>query len=316
MRKLTLLSLAVLFAAGCDGSQTSPPPDSLAAHLPALPQTGGAQTAWAGRITEANYSAERVGGPASQGLAGDYFIRNDKVRFVVQAPGRDIAVVPFGGNVIDADLADKPQGDQLGEVGPFLQLGRSVDFTRAEVVRDGSAGGPAVLRFYGHDALDGYINISGLGSFAKAINDAYRADVDLKLEVAVTYVLAAGSTHLEATYTFFNPGDLDVATTFGTITDTGAQVEIFHPVRGFGESGFTDIFNGGAGLSATWEYFALQGQGIAYGVLPVYEDKSKRGAGLAISGVDVEIDDETGDVRAFSELAAAAHPPSPARPAG
>src|SRR6185369_13101310 len=132
----------VLACAACNN--TSP----LDAALPSLPPEGGPALAAAGRLDAGNYDVERVPGPASQGLAGDFFMRNDKVRIVVQAPGRAIGPCPFGGNVIDADRVAQPAGDQLGEVSPFLQLGRTIAFDRAEVVRDGGKGGPAVLRFY------------------------------------------------------------------------------------------------------------------------------------------------------------------------
>ena len=75
---------------------------------------------------------EQVGGPASQGLAGDFYLRNDVVRAVVQAPGRAMGPCPWGGNVIDLDCVAKPAGDQLGEVSPFLALGRTVNFTEVQ----------------------------------------------------------------------------------------------------------------------------------------------------------------------------------------
>ena len=171
--RVTLPSLFLLACVGCNN--TSP----LEAALPPLPPEGGAPLAAAGRLDATNFDTERVPGPASQGLVGDYFMRNDKVRIVVQAPGRAIGPCPFGGNVIDADRIVQPAGDQLGEVSAFLQLGRTFAFDRAVVVRDGSKGGPAVLRFYGHDAKNDFIDVVGLGGFALAVQDDYRADVDL-----------------------------------------------------------------------------------------------------------------------------------------
>src|SRR5207248_2192422 len=135
-------------------------------------------------------------------------------------------------------LAGKPRGDQLGEVGPYLQLGRSVEWKDYQLLRDGSGGGPAVLRFRGRDALDPYINITGVGSFTMAIEDDFRAFVDLGLDVVETITLAPGADHVEVQYTFYNPSDHPVATTYGTITDTGADVEVWHPRTGFGETGF------------------------------------------------------------------------------
>jgi hypothetical protein len=277
------LLLTALLLAACGAA------DPLRNALPALPPTGGAAIARAGRLTESNFVVERVPGPASQGLVGDYFMRNDKVRLVVQAPGRFIGVCPFGGNVIDFDFVDQPAGDQLGEVAPFLQLGRTVEFTEAEVVRDGAAGGPAVLRFFGRDAMDDYIDIPGIGSFTLAIQDDYRATVDLKWRAAVTYVLMPHETRLRAIYTFYSENKYDRATTWGTITDSGANIETFHPYTGYGDLQFSDIVGDTQLQLVAWA--GLQGSGISYGILPMYDDKTVRGVPAPIVGVVVEVYD-------------------------
>jgi hypothetical protein len=279
MRELTWV-VVLSVATGCASG------DPLDNALPTLPPTGGPALAAAGRLSADNFEKERVVGPASQGLVGDYFMRNDKVRLVVQAPGRAIGPCPFGGNPIDFDRVDAPAGDQLGEVSLFLQLGRTVNWDMAEVVRDGAQGGPAVLRFRGHDVKNDFLNLPGLGSFAIGIADDYRADIDLKWRAAVTYILMPGETRLRIIYTFYNPGKLDAATTFGTLTDTGAGPEIFHPFLGFGELGFNDI----VGTSTpTVKYAALLGHDVAYGIVPVFADKSVAGASLPVAGVDVEM---------------------------
>lgn len=267
---VTLLALG-----GCHGN----PLDDA---LPTLPPTGGPAVAAAGRLDAANYDRERVAGPASQGLVGDYFMRNDKVRFVVQAPGRAIGPCPFGGNVIDADRVAAPAGDQLGEVSAFLQLGRTLEFDRAEIVRDGKKGGPAVLRFWGHDSKNVYLNLVGLGGFALAVQDDYRADVDLKLQAAVTYILMPGESKLRVVYTMYNGSGADEKTTWGTLTDTGAQIEVFHAPGGFGEADISDLLNGGAPPAP---YAALLGRGITYGLVPV----GTTGAPFPVAGVDVEV---------------------------
>src|SRR5258706_4933521 len=93
-------------------SCSSPPPaaPALDDFLPALPPEGGAAVCAAGRLSEANFAAERVPGPASQGLPGDFFLRNDKVRVVVQAPNRAVGPCPYGGTLIDADRVEQPAG--------------------------------------------------------------------------------------------------------------------------------------------------------------------------------------------------------------
>jgi hypothetical protein len=273
-----LVSFTLVGAGGSGCNSTSP----LEAALPSLPPEGGAQVAFAGRLDASNYDKERVPGPASQGLVGDYFMRNDEVRVVVQAPSRAIGPCPFGGNIIDADRVASPAGDQLGEVSAFLQLGRTFAFDRAEIVRDGSKGGPAVLRFWGHDAKNDFIDVVGLGGFALAVQDDYRADVDLKLQAAVTYILMPGESNVRVIYTMFSGADLDEKTTWGTLSDTGANIEPFHPGGGFGEGDIADVVTGGNPPGA---YAALLARGIAYGLVPP-GDKT---APFPVAGVDVEI---------------------------
>src|SRR5947209_4866511 len=274
--RVTLPSLLLFACAGCNN--TSP----LQAALPSLPPEGGAAIAAAGRLDTGNYDVERVPGPASQGLVGDYFMRNDKVRIVVQAPNRAIGPCPFGGNVIDADRVAAPAGDQLGEVSAFLQLGRTIAFDRAEVVRDGKKGGPAVLRFFGHDAKNDFIDVPGLGGFALAVQDDYRADVDLKMQAAVTYILMPGESTLRMIYTFYNGSGADERTSWGTLSDTGAQIEPFHVGSGFGESDISDVISGGV---PPGPYAVFLGQRVAYGLVPIDD----AGAPFPVAGVDVEI---------------------------
>ncbi len=278
MRSLLLLCCCV----GCAAE------DPLDATLPVLPPEGGAPLARAGRLTEANFAAERVPGPASQGLPGDYFLANDEVRVIVQAPGRAIGPCPFGGNLLDADRVDAPAGDQLGEVSTFLQLGRTLVFTEVQILRDGRKGGPAAITLRGHDAINDFINVTGLGSFAVGVQEDYRATIDLGLKAQVTYVLYPGETRVRAYYGLYNPGKLDVATTWGTLTDTGAQIEMFHPRLGFGETDYGDLLAQALPLTS---YVGLLGQGIAYGVVPRYDDPKVLGSSFPVAGVAVELYD-------------------------
>lgn len=293
-RLFPALGSAVLLLAACESK-----PDAFLAALPPLPPTGGQVVAAAGRITDANFATESVPGPASQGLAGDFFIRNDVARFVVQAPGRAIGPCPYGGNVIDADYVSSPRGDQLGEVSPFFQLGRTLNALSAEVVRDGSKGGPAVLRFYGRDAWDDFINLRGLGTFTSIIEPNALPQVELKWDIAVTYILYPGETQLHVFYTFYNPNADDAKTSWGTLTDTGAQVEIFHSGAGFGETGIDAIL--GASAANPVQYMALQGQNVAYGVVPIFADQSIGGAAVPVAGVDAEVYDVTALFEAFGD---------------
>ncbi|MDB4966108.1 MAG: hypothetical protein JWN44_1797 [Myxococcales bacterium] len=255
----------------------------------------GPRTAYAGRLSESNFEREHVGGPASQGLAGDFYLRNDVVRAVVQAPGRAMGPCPWGGNVIDLDLVANPAGDQLGEISPFLALGRTVNFTDVHVDKDGSDGGAAVIVARGEDAIDDFINIYGLGGFTvAALSESLRPTIPLKLEVTATYTLAPGDSFIRVDYAIHNLDGNAKKVLFGTLTDTGAEIELFHPGVGYGEFTMNQLLLGSV---PTVEYVALQGRGVTYGIVPVERDPQAKGAPLPIGGVVVEAYEQ----RSFSD---------------
>jgi len=88
--------------------------------------------------------------------------------FIVGAPTRVIGVVPQGGNVIDAvrlDAAGRPtDADHFGELSMVYKAGRTCEHTRMEIVRDGSAGGAAVLRAIGSSGNNDFINIKAINA--------------------------------------------------------------------------------------------------------------------------------------------------------
>lgn len=282
-----LAAALALCLAGCgDGDPTGDPLD---AYLPALPPASGSAVARAGRLTSENFSKERVPGPASQGLVGDYFMANDRVRVVIQQPGRAISPLPYGGNIIDMDFVDQPVGDSFGEVGLFLLTGRTANFTSAEVVRDGSAGGPAVLRFRGADVVDDYVNVVGLGGIAGIIDQALLPSNQLGLKLAVTYILNPGQSHVQTVYTFYNPGAAEVSTSWGTLTDSGGALSIYHPGLGYGTLSVSTLLTGNPPMV---EYLAQQGPGVSYGVIPQRSgDGAPRGVAFPVTGIAIELYD-------------------------
>src|SRR5205814_717326 len=68
------------------GSCGSEAPPSLDRFLPPVPKGQGGTSA-AGRVTEDNAKAELLGGTAAQGRIGDWYLRNDQVRFILQHEG-------------------------------------------------------------------------------------------------------------------------------------------------------------------------------------------------------------------------------------
>ena len=142
--RVTLSSLMLIALAGCNN--TSP----LDAALPSLPPEGGAAITAAGRLDAGNFDAERVVGP---GLA--------RPRRRLLHAQRQGALRGAGARARHRALPVRRQRHRRRSRGrrrraissarsrPFLQLGRTFAFDRAEVVRDGTqgrAGGAALLR--------------------------------------------------------------------------------------------------------------------------------------------------------------------------
>ncbi|MEO7097431.1 MAG: hypothetical protein ABI175_29490, partial [Polyangiales bacterium] len=172
MGRIRLVCLGFVVALSACGDDAG-----LSDYYPDLPdETGGAQEVFAGEVTE---TAQLVTGPAQSGLVGDFFIKNDRVTFIIQAPTRVIGVIPQGGNVVDAVLTDGTKQiveDHFGELGLIYMLGRTCEPDRIEIVRDGSKGGVAVLRSIGKAASDDFLNLKGIGPLP--VNPAVDPDND------------------------------------------------------------------------------------------------------------------------------------------
>lgn len=253
------------------------------------------QRAFAGRLTEANFASERVDGPAAQGLPGDLFLRNDQVRFVIQAPGRAIGPAPYGGNPLDVDFVTSPVGDQLGELALHFDIGRTADFASVEVERDGTDGGDAVIVARGKDANNDFINIRGTSAFTVAFIPAEMSPtIPIGVDVTARYVLSPGAAALRIDYTFDNTTASEQRFAVGTSTDSGDAIEVFHPGIGYGELGASNFVGDSV---PTVEYVVLQGRGVAYGIVPDEADPNARAAPLPVGGVVVELYNQ----RSFAE---------------
>lgn len=271
----------------CGGDDISDDERVLDDFLPELPPvTGESQSSFAGAITTEN-TDEKIAGPAASGIVGDYFIRNGKVRFVVQAPTRVVGVVPAGGNVVDASYLDSEGNDlspdHFGEVSMMYQIGRDCLHDRMEVVRDGSDGGVAVLRARGVTHFNEFVNIRGIGLLP--IQNDIVPDYPDGAECATTYVLDPDSATLEIHFTIYNPNEKVIRGPMGMINDTGGVVGVFLPGVGFSRlSGVSDA------LDATGDnalYMLWQGPEVAYGFLPRYEDPTTPNGSIALLGVSL-----------------------------
>jgi hypothetical protein len=295
LRPIRVLAVLLVLAGACSDDPSCPPDDPLCGEpaptldevLPEVPgPTGEPQAAWAGRVAGVTADGpELVPGPAAAGRAGDYFLYNQQASFVIQAPGRVIGVVPYGGNLIDAALrtADGKTADHFGELSFVYQLGRTCEHTEIEIVHDGSGGGGAVLRARGHTAVNDYVNLRGVGILD--VPEAQDPDLEDGMLCATTYVLPPDSPRLEVYFTLLNPGATPVRGPMGTLSDTGGEVQVWAPEHGFQTSAGLDSLLGGAGTVVP--YVVHQGPGVAYGIVPRHPDADTPNATFSVSGVSI-----------------------------
>src|SRR5262245_8347878 len=260
---LRLVTVILPITVACGGDDSG-----LSNYFPDLPpETGGPQETFAGEVTDAS---QLVTGPAQSGLVGDFFIKNDRVSFIVQAPTRVIGVIPQGGNLVDAVLTDGTQqvvDDHFGELGLMYLLGRTCEPDRVEVVRDGSQGGVAVLRSIGKSGNDDFLNVKGIGVLP--VDVTIDPDIDDNIECATTYILAPGATTLEVYHSLYNAGPDRIAGPMGTLADTGGNTEAWTNTRGFERADIGAITTLGSPQPS--DYVVYQAPGVAYGVIPRHD---------------------------------------------
>ncbi len=278
-----MLRVRLLFVAAVAACSSS---SGLDGYLPQLPApTHGAQQVFAGEVTD---PSQLVTGPAQSGLVGDFYIKNDRTTFIIQAPTRVIGVIPQGGNVVDAVLTDGTKqlvDDHFGELGLIYVLGRTCDPDRIEIVRDGSEGGVAAIRARGKTANDDFINIKGIGVLP--VDQTVDPDIDDGVECATTYVLAPGTTTLEVYHSLYDGGKDPVAGPMGTLADTGGNTEVWTNTHGFERADISNIT--ALGSPSPSDYVVYQGPGVAYGVIPRHATPTPH-TQAAIAGVSVILD--------------------------
>lgn len=278
MGRLRLTLVAFAWAVGCGDNA-----GGLEDYYPDLPPASGAAGASAGQVTDA---AQLITGPAQSGLVGDFFIKNERASFIVQSPTRVIGVIPQGGNLVDAALIDatgqQTVQDHFGELSLLYVAGRTCEHDRIEIVRDGSKGGPAVLRAIGKSGNNEFINLKAVGVLP--IVAAIDPDIADSVECATTYVLAPGSTTLEVYHSMYNGGPDEVTGPLGALSDSGGAVEVWSNTRGFERSDIGAIAS--LGSPNPTDFIVYQGPGVAYGLIP-RNDAGVAHAHILIAGVSI-----------------------------
>lgn len=210
-----------------------------------------------------------VGGAGATGRLGDVLLQNDKIRVIIEQPGRTVGTIPSGGSIIDADIQRKPGEtgrDAFGRLGLFYALGRYASIKQVEVLADGSTGGPAVVASTGVDVEHDLLNIQSLIERVAGfkINLAVDPTKAVPLRTTTYYVLSPGEQRVRMLTAFCNDGDKPVFAPLVELAEMGSP-EIFNPGR----------CNQGLGMNkpnikddcamAPSQWFGAQAEGVAYG---------------------------------------------------
>ena len=137
--RLTLLPALLLAQILACGTEQSGPPR--------LDEPLGPGQVRAGVITR---ESELLKGVEAHGWLGDYKLYNSRVAFIVENITQPRGWGPYGGTLIDADFVPENDGGEelFQEIFPLIDW-MTLYPLQAEIVSDGSDGGPAVLRISG-----------------------------------------------------------------------------------------------------------------------------------------------------------------------
>lgn len=208
-----------------------------------------------------------IGGQGATGRLGDVLLQNDKVRVIIEQPGRTVGPILSGGHIVDADLQrnGQPGRDIFGRMGLIYMLGRLSNVDKVEVLADGSAGGPAVVASTGHDGPHNLINLQQLLSAQAGLAVQFVVDPGKPVPLRSTtyYVLSPGETRVRALTAFCNDGDAPLQAPLVELMDVGA-FELFLPggcTNGLGTPRL-DVSNSCMVSPSPW--YGTQGDGVAY----------------------------------------------------
>lgn len=270
MRRLASVLFLAALVAGCPEEKieepiVEPPPTPARCELdvfahPELFSLEG--TGSSARVAEG--PSDLIGGQFAAGAVGDVVLENDRIRVVVDKPGRALAHTPYGGAIVDADLrraAGEAGRDQLGKLGMFYAFGRAFDVSRVEIVRDGSEGGPAIVAATGVDALNDFITLqAALDKQQLGIKLLVDADVAQPVRGTHWYVLSPGEDRVRIVTAICNDSDKPVAFPVGDLSAGGGSMDFFNPGQCEGTLG-----EGEECLADPSGWFGWQGDAVAYG---------------------------------------------------
>ncbi len=257
-RLVVLLALLLVLISGCPGDDPpvlSPIPAFVSAHTLEDGDVG-------------------VDGPLSQGLPGDVLMENGRIRAVLQQPGRALALNPYGGTILDADVVrdDGVDRDRFGEVGLFVNSAFAIAPETMDIVEDGSEG-RAVVQFTGPAGRADYINAAVGMKEMMGIDYPIDTLTVPDIELTVTYTLTPYDAHLGIDVEIANQGDEALPLAAGWLIH-GGLAENYYPALGGYRT--TQIASAGALLVA--------GDEVAYAFAPLPYQPGEHGLGFMAGG--------------------------------
>ena len=208
---------------------------------------------------------DRFVGPLSNPQAGDAYLANDRVQVVIQGPGRNLALNPWGGNIIDADVVrgDGSFRDAFGEVAPFINLAGTSSASSVRVLSDGLCGVPAQVQVEGTYVLSDYINLTtGIDLVLPGALDGVDLDTPYPLSLTTTFTAVPGEDFIRVSLTAANTGGAAVPWVLVWLAEAGLSKGWVPAAEGWDLSSF------GAA-----EYLVFAAEETAYGMVPLLEER-------------------------------------------
>lgn len=190
-------------------------------------------------VFEATDPSELVEGTAATGRVGDWVLKNEHVRFVVEQDDRNVGVCPWGGNIIDAEARSADAGgDILGEICLFLNVDQTFRAETYEVVDHPEA---AVLAVTGSTALLDYFNIRTMASdISPFLPDLLELIPDELLEMTITqyHILRPGDRGVRTVAAMRNDSEEPLDLVVSHMMVNGADGTHFNPLSELGGFGY------------------------------------------------------------------------------
>ncbi|PIR24826.1 MAG: hypothetical protein COX62_03355 [Deltaproteobacteria bacterium CG_4_10_14_0_2_um_filter_43_8] len=292
MKKYSFIFCALLFLFSCTQGQEKRAGSGVSPDEVSTPNTSLS-------ITD---ESELITGPLAISRVGDVLLQNDKIKVVIQKPGKDTGLGSFGGSIIDAVPLGSKSGDHFGEIFPLVNVEWTVNYYKYKVIEDGDR---KVLRAFGRIDVYDYLDIDFVASAADALvgqklgyahrfddrSDPFDIYDDLKgldTEVVTDYILPAGKKYVIMKTTYKNNGKQAVKLPLGEFVNGSGSLSELIPGLGYSPDltaqigGHTPalIYSGMDGIDVSYGYF--------YDPAPFIDPKTKEmrsTASLSYSGL-------------------------------